>query len=459
MNSIIENFTYDYVKNVGDNFDTNDDCDSSLNSQDSGTVTTVKDFNYIDNLIEDELLDMENEVFLHMEDFLEVNILQIANPVFEEKLISKITDIMYDACSLTSDADRFNSSYDDIKSFVHQRVVTYTQTIMLPRSCNTSVMLNEGNIEQVEILTEKIEKLRNTYQPQQRTIEWYEYRHELITASNIGKIIGTEARKNSLIYEKCKPFIYVNQENENTTVNTTSPMHWGVKYEPVTIMIYEHMYDTKIEDFGCIQHSNITCLGSSPDGINSTPQNPRYGRMLEVKNIVNRIITGIPQHDYWVQCQIQMEVCNLDTCDFIETRIKEYEEEDFYGDETNHYKGVVLYFVSKIAIGSRPYYQYMPIEIDSKNVNEWILEKKLELRDTYSLYQTIYWYLDELSVVLIPRNKKWFTALVPLINETWNTIVQERITGFQHRAPKKKTSNINMKVCKLDENFTKSITL
>ena len=27
-----------------------------------------------------------------------------------------------------------------------------------------------------------------------------------------------------------------------------------------------------------------------------------------------------------------MEVCNLDECDFVETRIKEYEKEDFYID-------------------------------------------------------------------------------------------------------------------------------
>jgi hypothetical protein len=41
--------------------------------------------------------------------------------------------------------NRFNTSYDDIKSFVQQRVVTYIQTIMLPRSWqSTSVMLNEG---------------------------------------------------------------------------------------------------------------------------------------------------------------------------------------------------------------------------------------------------------------------------------------------------------------------------
>jgi hypothetical protein len=45
--------------------------------------------------------------------------------------------------------------------------------------------------------------------------------------------------------------------------------------------------------------------------------------MLEIKNIVNRDITGEPLHHYWIQMQVQMEVCDLDVCDFLETRFKE----------------------------------------------------------------------------------------------------------------------------------------
>ena len=50
--------------------------------------------------------------------------------------------------------------------------------------------------------------------------------------------------------------------------------------------------------------------------------------MLEIKNIVNREITGIPKKEYWVQMQMQMEVCAIyEECDFLETRFKEYENE------------------------------------------------------------------------------------------------------------------------------------
>ena len=59
-------------------------------------------------------------------------------------------------------------------------------------------------------------------------------------------------------------------------------------------------------------------------------KNDRYGRMLEIKNIVNRDITGIPKKAYWVQMQLQMEVCDLEECDFLETRFKEYDNEQAF---------------------------------------------------------------------------------------------------------------------------------
>jgi hypothetical protein len=42
--------------------------------------------------------------------------------------------------------------------------------------------------------------------------------------------------------------------------------------------------------------------------------------------------------------QFQMEVC--DECDFFETRMKEYSEEEFY-DTTSKYKGVIVQFNKK----------------------------------------------------------------------------------------------------------------
>ena len=70
----------------------------------------------------------------------------------------------------------------------------------------------------------QIEKLQNLTQIVQRTNEWYQFRHNLITASNIWKAIGSEANQNSLILEKCKP---MGSESSYESVNTDSPLHWG----------------------------------------------------------------------------------------------------------------------------------------------------------------------------------------------------------------------------------------
>ena len=113
-------------------------------------------------------------------------------------------------------------------------------------------------------------------------------------------------------------------------------MHWGQKFEPLSVIIYEKRFNTIIEDFGCIPHNKYKFLGASPDGINVDINNDRFGRMLEIKNIVNREITQIPKKEYWIQMQLQMEVCDLNECDFLDTKFVEYEnEEAFYDDGDN----------------------------------------------------------------------------------------------------------------------------
>ena len=49
-----------------------------------------------------------------------------------------------------------------------------------------------------------------------------------------------------------------------------------------------------------------------------------------------------------------------------------------------------------------------------------------------------YWWLDEVSCVLVLRNKLWFATASPILENLWTTIIKERKEGFAHRAPKKK---------------------
>jgi hypothetical protein len=192
------------------------------------------------------------------------------------------------------------------------------------------------------------------------------------------------------------------------------------------------------------EHPDYPFIGASPDGINIDPENNRYGRMIEIKNVVNRDITGIPKEEYWVQTQGQTEVCNLDECDFVETRFKEYtDENEFHADTTHEYKGVILHFIEKPNVfgvankNSMPVYRYMPLCVES--IDEWIIEQKnIERVNNLVLFGTIYWYLEEFSCVYIPRNRFWFEAALPKIKAVWDIILKERIDGYEHRSSKKR---------------------
>ena len=207
--------------------------------------------------------------------------------------------------------------------------------------------------------------------------------------------------------------------------------------------------------------------------------------MLEIKNIVNREIDGIPSKAYWIQMQMQMETCNLDTCDFLETRFKEYEnEEQFYDEKREIKRGIILHFVERLSIGGgfqntseeneeaiendetnggyilaqqysgKPNYVYMPLDcsLQKDDVEKWIDETRTKMRRSWSLYSVIYWYLDEYSCVLVERNKLWFQAAIPKIKDTWDIIVKERKDGYEHRAAKKKVPKQELKVIHGAEN-------
>jgi putative phage-type endonuclease len=319
----------------------------------------------------------------------------------------------------------------------------------------------EESKEECKVIQQKIAYLHSQPQHAQRTPEWYEFRNNLITASNAYKTFETSATRNQLIYEKCSAFAKVkkNEENEEkeekeneekeekAPVNIETSLHWGQKYEPVSVLVYEKMSGTKVEEFGCIKHPKYDFLGASPDGIIVDPASPKYGRMLEIKNIVNREIDGIPKKEYWIQMQLQMEVCDLNDCDFLETQFIEYEnEEDFINDyeidadpETHftqtsigELKGIIMYF-SKEGI---PTYIYKPLDMNKPEFD--VFENKQMEASELTWIKNIYWKLKTHSCVLVKRNRRWFQDNVSEIEDLWNIIKRERVEDFSHRAPTKR---------------------
>lgn len=272
-------------------------------------------------------------------------------------------------------------------------------------------------------------------QPAQRTREWMEFRHGIITASVAYKAVGTQAMKNQLIYEKCQPLPEYSDGPPEKMENTNSPMHWGKKYEPVSIQLYNHWFGTEVAEFGCIRHPRLSFLGASPDGIVVNPDSDRFGRMVEIKNPVSRTITGVAPSKYWIQMQVQMEVCNLDQCDYLETKFAELSSRAEYWADTSEHKGIIIQFHNPEL--NAPHYVYAPLRLNEADLSAWE-EAQMAAHKQFPFIRFIYWKLETWSCVLVDRDRVWFASKEPEFVEIYNIIQRERVEGYQHRAPKKR---------------------
>lgn len=393
----------------------------------------------MENMDDEEWSDIENECNDLLDVYLEDNILLVSEVSFFQTMFGDIHNFMVlngiqqGWCS-EDDADEL---YEIIVEFCKDHL----KSIGVPLRENSPFRVYDYLAGEVN---RTLEWLDNFPVQRQRTVEWYTTRRQLFSASNLWKLFGTPSQYNSLIYEKCKEVKIMEFEGDILSPNARN---WGIKYEPVSVLIYEHKYDTKINNkYGCIPHE-VYPIGASPDGINVKESSPKYGHLLEIKNIYNREMDGIPSKEYWIQMQIQMETCRLEYCDFLETRFKEYSSrEEFEEDLTHEYKGIMLFFIPKdnLPVPVQSQFIYVPLFIE--NVETWIDAKMLEM-ESHILYIRTYWYLDEMYCTEIERNDLWFRSSVPKMIEGWETVVAERISGCEHRAPQSRKK----KICNLME--------
>lgn len=150
--------------------------------------------------------------------------------------------------------------------------------------------------------------------------------------------------------------------------------------------------------------------------------------------------------------QLQMEVCELNECDFLETKFIEYLNEEEFNDDgnfkltnDNKYKGIILVFENK---EENLYYEYMPLDLSYDEFIEW-KNKCIEKNNELNFIKDIFWKLDVLSCVLVLRNKFWFNQSLPILEKFWNIVTYEKINGYQHRAPKKR-AKLEKPVCLID---------
>lgn len=375
---------------------------------------------------------------------------------FVDQCISDLT-----AYATIALSDPLDQTPVDIESLLISGWRQYAKQAGIPKRVYSSFMFRDPHRkERKPHIQQRLQVLDNIPVMEQKTPEWYALRSQLLTATAISKLFASEAKTNSVIYEKCLGDV------PRPPLSINDPRQWGNKYEPVTRQIYETLYRTHVKEYGCIPHSQHAFIGASPDGINVDPKcAAKYGRMVEIKNIVNREITGDPSEEYWIQMQIQMEVCDLDICDFVETRIKEFATEEDYvravkapftplfdssidtfpredlssAQYSIDFHGVVLQFIG-LMDPSVIHYEYMPlfhagVYPSMKKIDKWRKRTIKRRQHEFVYVSTCYWYLDEISVVVVPRNRVWFAKALPEIERVWRTIEAERGGDFSKRKP------------------------
>jgi putative phage-type endonuclease len=293
-------------------------------------------------------------------------------------------------------------------------------------------------------------KVLNSHQShQQRSQEWYKFRWEHLTASDMAKAIGEKGDKSrlELIYQKAMPIEQYIKQRESFSLGNQPAIQHGVCFESVATALYESRNNLKVIEYGCLPHLFINYLAASPDGIcDSRDTNPNFhGRMLEIKCPYSRTITGIPKLEYYMQVQLQLEVCDLEYCDFLECDIRTYSNmRDFLDDspkETNdgfsytttrsgHRKGVIYEYMEKGASSSK--YKYCPLDYDNNQVSNWIKNTKEEIiTGGYCPVGCKYWWLEEYNTTLLKRDPTYFDNIKQKLGDFWDLVVYYRINGLE----------------------------
>jgi putative phage-type endonuclease len=312
-------------------------------------------------------------------------------------------------------------------------------------------------------ICDKVKKLMAKPMPVQRSQEWFEARRHKVTASAAASLLNKDkASCESYVKEYgledtfnydgkcCNSYTTFEQFKMDKAIQpefkTNVACAWGVKYEQCATDIYMLMKNTIVIEFGLLAHDTINWLAASPDGITVD------GTMLEIKCPFRRKITGIPLFVYWNQCQLQLEVCDLEVCDFFEVELVEVATiteliDDSLSEKVPEYKGCLVQIETIPDDLDKRTFLYPDRNLINKPLElaKWaddatmksIESKSLEVisqtenlvtcRDSrYKKYnfRTVYWKTQTISCVPIKRDRNWMTSVAPIMKEKWDEIMK-----------------------------------
>jgi hypothetical protein len=253
-----------------------------------------------------------------------------------------------------------------------------------------------------------VERLLKQKSTAQRTHDWYIQGQRVLTASQFATITKGIRTRGALVLEKAAILRESDINNKALAVYSRDirPFDWGIRFEPIVKRLYETLTSSKVADLGRLIHQKDPRLAASPDGL--LIEGERKSRLVEFKAPITRIITEEIPKDYWMQMQIQMEVADVDLCDYFEAKIistanmKEYVEPS---EETVKGKGVI-YLIGDNELQPKKYLYPETSEPPSLEEGELILE-------------TIPWACTSYNLKTVERSSEWFSSMKTSIDAFW----------------------------------------
>jgi putative phage-type endonuclease len=284
-------------------------------------------------------------------------------------------------------------------------------TISGPQGNTSSInseMMNMPKISKADKKRYKaqLEKLLMIPKIEQKTPEWYEARHNLITASDFAQALGEgKFGTQKQLIEKKVSTADVTKQIKNIF------FEWGHMFEPLACMCYSMMMNTSVHEFGLLKHPKYDFFGASPDGITED------GVMLEIKCPLKRKITGEIPKQYYYQIQGQLDVCDLDICDYLECEFVKYNDYEQYCVEYEKTPGSYTGIIKDN--------QGWNFDEEKQEKYEY-LSCQTRLCDKIDDSKCSYWILAKYNIKRVTRDTAFVKEKIAELKKVWDKIVYYR---------------------------------
>jgi hypothetical protein len=285
-------------------------------------------------------------------------------------------------------------------------------------------------------------RLLSAPQTPQKSAAWYAESYNMISGHEFGSIItGSPAERAATIAKKCnEPVISEGQMDQNIVFLTPpeglSPFKWGWRFEPVARDLFEIQFSegTVYDGLGRVKHPSLPNLGASPDGLITT--GPRVGRLVELKCPISRQLNGSIPVQYWVQMQLQAEVCDVDAVEYFEVQLGSYiqngptciEFETAVGKAKLPWIGKVCVVADHQDDASNLYrYEYSPLFSTSE---VGIIECQAWRPVSGVVLESALWCVRDYFTTTVLRNRRWWEEVGRPAYETfWDEVRAARADG------------------------------